>query len=65
MGTKLHLTRDRCLVHRVFRYMVDQPISAQIRAVANLCKSKYKNEFFRDRQMGLRKNASEINFFWF
>ena len=43
--------------------MVEQPISAQVRAVANLCKYKYKNVFFRDRQKGLRKNASGIIFF--
>ena len=43
--------------------MVEQPISAKIRAVANLCKYKYKNIFFGDRQMDLKKNASGIIFF--
>ena len=43
--------------------MVEQPINAKIRVVANLCKYKYKNIFFRDRQMDLRKNANGIIFF--
>ena len=43
--------------------MVDEPISAQMRVVTNYCKYKYKNIFFRDRQKGLRKNASGIIFF--
>ena len=30
--------------------MGEGPISVQIRAVANLCKYKYKNVFFKDRQ---------------
>ena len=30
--------------------MGKQPINAQIRAVANLCKYKFKNIFFRDGQ---------------
>ena len=46
-----------------FPTMVEQPISAKIRAVANLCKYKYNNIFLRDRKMGLRKNASGIIFF--
>ena len=33
----------------VFSTVVEQPISAQIRAVADLCKYKYKNIFFRGR----------------
>ena len=43
--------------------MVEQPTSAQIRAVANLCNINIRIYFFRGRQMGLRKNASEIIFF--
>ena len=30
--------------------MGEDPISLQIRVVANLCKYKYKNIFFKDRQ---------------
>ena len=43
--------------------MEEEPISIQISIVANLCKYKYKNIFFKDRQQGLRKNASGIVFF--
>ena len=43
--------------------MVEQPISAKIRVVANLCKYKQKSIFFKDRKMDLRKNASGIIFF--
>ena len=44
--------------------LVAPPMTAQTRAVANMCKFKYKNIYiFRDRQKGLRKNSSEIIFF--
>ena len=37
--------------------------STKINVVANLCKYKYKNIFFRNRQKSLKKNASGIIFF--
>ena len=43
--------------------MIEQPITAIIRVVANLCKYKYKNIFFRDRTMDLRKNEGGIIYF--
>ena len=48
-------------LHR--EYIGKQPINAQITAVSNFYKYKYKNIFFRDRQQGLRKNESGSIFF--
>ena len=45
--TLVHQRIEFCFTHPLSSSMVEEPISAQIRAVANSCKYKYKNIFFR------------------